>query len=194
VKVAVLIDGGFLRASANSCKINYDNEFIGAFSNACLSPDEYLFRVMYYDAPRFSGRVKLPVSGAYKNFQASNDWLHVLARYERFAVRQGVLAFRGWTLKGPPTGVAPVDSDFSPVFEQKGVDMRIGLDIATFSQKRSIDRLIIVSGDTDMVPAVKHARKAGLEVAFVQLPQPCHSLHNSIVEHCDLVRPVAWPT
>ena len=48
------------------------------------------------------------------------------------AVRLGVLKFRGYKLKKTPvTGIAALtDADFKPDFEQKGVDMRIGLDIA----------------------------------------------------------------
>jgi uncharacterized LabA/DUF88 family protein len=85
------------------------------------------------------------------------------------------------------------DSDFEPVFEQKGVDMRIGLDIATFSEKASVDRVLLVSGDTDMIPAMKHARKAGLEVGLIQLPAPTFALHNTLKAHSDFVRHVGWP-
>jgi uncharacterized LabA/DUF88 family protein len=48
--------------------------------------------------------------------------------------------------------------------------MRIGLDIATMSDRRSADRLVLVSGDTDMIPVMKHARRAGIEIVLVQLP------------------------
>lgn len=50
---------------------------------------------------------------------------------------------------------ALTDADFAPIFEQKGVDMRIGLDIATFAERRSVERVLLVSGDTDMIPAMK---------------------------------------
>ena len=71
--------------------------------------------------------------------------------------------------------------------------MRIGLDIATFSDRRSVDRVLLVSGDTDMIPAMKHARKSGLEVGLVQLPQPARGLHNTLKAHADFVRHVGWP-
>ena len=55
-----------------------------------------------------------------------------------------------------------------PVFEQKGVDMRVGLDIAAFANRRSVDRIVLVTGDTDMIPAMKQAmaeadRDVGIE-------------------------------
>jgi hypothetical protein len=57
-----------------------------------------------------------------------------LSRRDLFAVRTGVLKFRGFILKTsgiPFTPAVPLtDADFEAKFEQKGVDMRIGLDMA----------------------------------------------------------------
>ena len=47
---------------------------------------------------------------------------------------------------------------------QKGVDIRIGLDIAWISLKRVVDVLVLVTGDSDFVPVMKFARKEGLKV------------------------------
>ena len=71
--------------------------------------------------------------------------------------------------------------------------MRIGLDIATFAHARIIERIVLVSGDTDMVPAIKLARTAGIEVIIVQLPKPVLDLHSSLLAHSDMVRSVDWP-
>lgn len=194
MKTVLLVDGGYLRASAKAAGNQYDNAFIEKFCHACFIADEYLFRIFYYDAPQFKGKVTLPVSGNERNFQASDKWLAQLAKLERFAVRVGTLGFRGWRPRNIPiAGAALQDSDFEPVFEQKGVDMRIGLDIATFSQERSVQRVVLVSGDTDMIPAMKHARKSGLEVGLIQLPAPTFGLHNTLKAHSDFVRHIGWP-
>lgn len=195
MKVAVLIDGGHVRACAKACGRTYDNALIEGFARNCVTDAEYLFRVFYYDAPQYRGRVKLPVSGQTHSFSSSDAWLDELARLERFAVRRGTIGFRGWKPKTLPVngGQVLTDADFSPIFEQKGVDMRIGLDIATAADARTVDRLILVSGDTDMIPAMKHARKAGLEVAIARLDPPAHPPHPSLLEHADLLRHVAWP-
>lgn len=195
MKMALLIDGGYLRACSKQAGMAYDNPFIEAFSKKCIEPTEYLLRVLYYDSPQYRGRVQLPVSGKWTNFNASDNWLSDLAQLPRFAVRRGTIGFRGWRPKNIPLkGGAPLtDTDFSPGFEQKGVDMRVGLDIATMSDRKSADRLVMVTGDTDMIPALKHARKCGIEVGLVQLPAPTLGLHDTLLEHCDFVRPVAWP-
>jgi uncharacterized LabA/DUF88 family protein len=69
--------------------------------------------------------------------------------------------------------------------------MRIGLDIATYSAMRAIDRIILISGDTDCVPAMKHARKAGLQVVLIAFPE--HKIASELLEHADHQRIVAWP-
>jgi hypothetical protein len=52
-----------------------------------------------------------------------------------FAVRRGVLKFRGFKPKKIPIATAKLtDDNFVPDFEQKGVDMRIGLDMANLQQ------------------------------------------------------------
>ncbi len=194
MKTALLIDGGYLRASAKISGKTYDNPFIESFSKICPIPFEYLFRVFYYDAPQFRGTRALPVSGNPVSFQSSDQWLTDLAKLERFAVRRGAIGFRGWKPKQTPISSGMLtDEDFTPVFEQKGVDMRIGLDIAEFSERRTVDRILVVSGDTDMVPALKRARKSGLEVGLVQLPKPNADLHDELLAHSDFVRAVGWP-
>ena len=194
MKTVVMIDGGYIRAAAARAARTFDNDFIRTFSGGCVSPGEYLIRVIYYDAPLYRGSVQLPVSGLAKKFEGSDAWLDDLAGSHRFAVRRGALGFRGWKPKTTPiSGRALTDEDFSPVFEQKGVDMRIGLDIASMSERRSVDRIVLVSGDTDMVPAMKHARKAGLEVVMIQPPPPTLPLHKLLRAHSDCVREAPWP-
>ncbi|PZO89192.1 MAG: NYN domain-containing protein [Sphingomonas sanxanigenens] len=194
MKTALFVDGGYLRACSKGAGHVYDNAFIEKFAHSCFIGDEYLFRIFYYDAPEYKGKVTLPVSGGETTFQSSDKWLTDLAKLERFAVRRGTIGFRGWRPKNIPiAGAALTDGDFAPAFEQKGVDMRIGLDIATFSDQASVHRVVLVSGDTDMIPAMKHARKAGLEVGLIQLAAPAHSLHNTLKAHSDFVRHVGWP-
>lgn len=42
--------------------------------------------------------------------------------------------------------------------KQKGVDMKIGLDIASLAYKKQLDQIILISGDSDFVPVAKLAR------------------------------------
>jgi uncharacterized LabA/DUF88 family protein len=195
MKTVLLIDGGYLRASAQAVNKSYTVAFIETFSRLCFDSTEYIFRIIYYDSPQYKGRVQLPVSGLWHQFNPTDTLLDDLAKSERFACRYGSLGFRGWKPRSIPLsgGVPLSDSDFKPVFEQKGVDMRIGLDVASFATRQSVDRIILTSGDTDMIPAMKQARKSGLEVGMVQLPAPAKRLHDNLQRHSDFIRNVNLP-
>ena len=97
-------------------------------------------------------------------------------------------------MKRPPTAERSLrDEDFRPNFEQKGVDMGIGLDIATIAEAKAVERIILVSADADMIPAMKHARKKGLQIVAVQLPPPSFRLPPHFLAHADFRREVALP-
>jgi uncharacterized LabA/DUF88 family protein len=82
--------------------------------------------------------------------------------------------------------VAPQPRDVFPSIQQKGVDMRIGMDVAALAIKRLVERIILFSGDTDMIPAMKLARREGLQVFVVKLdPWP---LKHNLIEDSDGVR------
>ena len=60
--------------------------------------------------------------------------------------------------------------------------MKIGLDIASLSYKRLVDQIILIAGDSDFVPAAKHARREGID--FILDPM-WHTIKPSLNEHID---------
>ncbi len=192
-KVIILLDGGYLRVKANKAGKHYNPAFIENFAHNCKAQDEEIFRILYYDCAPYSGTVRLPVSGNPHVLSGSDKWLAELACKDLFAVRRGVLKFRGFKPKKTPVNPAgpPTDADFAPDFEQKGVDMRIGLDIASYSANRCIDRIVLVTNDTDCVPAMKYGRKAGLQTVIIELPNG--KLAPELIMHSDFKRIVQWP-
>lgn len=193
IKVAVLIDGGNLRVLVRKAGYVYDPDYIEKVAHACIAPDETIFRFLYYDCAPYNGTTRRPVSGTTQTFSGSDQWLRRLAQREFFAVREGVLKFRGYKPRYIPISPAQLtDNDFKPDFEQKGVDMRIGLDIATYSGTRAVERIILATGDTDCIPAMKHGRKSGLQVAIVRFPNS--TIAPELLAHSDFARVVGWPT
>ncbi len=189
-RATILIDGGYLRAIARPT-YRYNPDFIETVVRSIVRDDEQLFRTFYYDCDPYKGTVKLPVSGQERTYDNAG-WLNILAAKDSFAVRRGVLKFRGFKPKNIPVqGKYLSDSDFKPDFEQKGVDMRIGLDIATFAVSKVVHRIILISGDTDCVPAMKHGRIAGLQIVVVQFPG--QRLSRELLWHADECRTVQWP-
>ncbi len=193
VRISVLIDGGHLRALTYQAKLKYNPDYIEKIAHACVATDETLLRVLYYDCAPYVGKARLPVSGTEQEFKGSDAWLRELATKDLIAVRRGVLKFRGYKPRRVPIGGAGLtDADFKPDFEQKGVDMRIGLDIANHAATKSVDRIVLISGDTDCLPAMKHARISGLQVVLATLPN--HKVAPELLWHCDFERRVAWPS
>ena len=191
-RAIVQIDGGHLRALARADQKTYNPDFIEAFARSLLAPDEEAVRILYYDCAPYQGHQTKPVSGAIQQFAQSDGWIRDLAGRELFAVRLGILKWRGWKpRKVLAKGNTPSDNDFKPDFEQKGVDLRIGLDIATYSLNRLVDRIIIVTGDTDLIPAMKLARRSGVQIVGIDLPNSAHSAE--MRAHIDIRRQRPWP-
>jgi uncharacterized LabA/DUF88 family protein len=195
-RIAVLNDGGHLRVYTKRANSLFVPDYIEKIGHACALADEVIHRILYYDCPPYQGEATPPVSGTKTQFTGSDKWLHDLSYKDLFAVRTGVVKFRGFVLKKskiPYTPTVPLtDSDFEAKFEQKGVDMRIGLDMATLSANRCVEMIALVTNDTDCIPAMKHARRAGLQVALVVVPgyQPAPEL----LAHSDFRRNIAWPS
>ena len=54
--------------------------------------------------------------------------------------------------------------------EQKGVDVRLGLDLATHGRNRVVDVVYLVSGDDDLTEAVEEAQGHGVQVVILAVP------------------------
>ncbi|MFT4137300.1 NYN domain-containing protein [Microbacterium sp.] len=54
--------------------------------------------------------------------------------------------------------------------EQKGVDLRIGLDMVAHARHRASDVFILVSGDDDLTEAVEEAQAHGVQVIVLAIP------------------------
>lgn len=73
---------------------------------------------------------------------------------------------------------------------QKGIDMKIGVDIASLALKRFVDSIVLFSGDSDFVPAAKLARREGVD--FVLDPMFAN-VEPQLFEHIDGMKSV-YPT
>lgn len=77
------------------------------------------------------------------------------------------------------------ESDFLFSVDQKGVDMRIGLDIASLSYKKLVDQIVLISGDSDFVSAAKLARREGIDFILDALHT---NIKPNLFEHIDGLR------
>ena len=162
-----------------------------------------LYRCFYYDARPYGRKAHTPISERPLDYARSpqaifrSKLFDALHRRPNLAVRLGEVrhdSYRSWILKtrsqerllkGDLTVDELSDDDFGAALRQKGVDMRIGLDIASITLKRQADAIILVAGDSDFVPAAKLARREGLQFVLDPLWQ---QVSRDLFEHIDGLR------
>ncbi len=74
------------------------------------------------------------------------------------------------------------NDDFIYHAKQKGVDIKIGLDIATLALKKLVQKIVLISGDSDFVPASKLARVEGIIFTLDPMGNP---IREDLQEHID---------
>jgi uncharacterized LabA/DUF88 family protein len=160
-----------------------------------------LYRLFYYDCPPVrNASVWHPLLQRNRNFSPSDDsykwsteFFESLASKRKVALRMGeqITQNARFVLRPEATKdlflgrrqIADItEGDFSVSFKQGGVDMRIGLDIASLSYGRIVDQVILISGDSDFVPAAKTARRHGIDFLIDPLNQ---HIRPELVAHTD---------
>lgn len=53
------------------------------------------------------------------------------------------------------------------VFKEKGVDVRIGVDMVSFSCDKLFDQIILGSSDSDLQPAINESKKRGVKIVYL---------------------------
>ena len=182
---AILVDGGF--AKHRLAKLHGLNSKRRVTAKHVLEVCEYvqadrrlrgsdLLRIYYYDAPPAGDTLENPIDKSQVDLATTpvnkdaTKFLRDIENSENVAFRRGELVVHGWSLRksalrGASDGTLAITAgDIAPRIEQKGVDLRIGLDIARISLARLADVIVVVTGDSDMVPAFKFARREGVRV------------------------------
>ena len=200
-KVAIMLDGGFVKKRLAKRLKRFPGvaDVVGLCGNlmtATRLAGKDLFRIYYYDAPPLDGHSANPIDKTVINFSVTTQatqnraLIDSLEMEPDFAVRRGSLMHTGWklgrsalkTLAKTPRPIA--GTDLVPDITQKGVDIRIGLDIAWIALKRVVDVLVLVTGDSDFIPVMKFARKEGLRVYLDPLSAP---VRRDLKAHADFV-------
>ncbi|VVH52182.1 hypothetical protein BPUTSESOX_1353 [uncultured Gammaproteobacteria bacterium] len=187
-KTILLIDAGYLLIVLRKEGISYNANMIAQIAKDCCVADEELHKILYYDCDSFDPIDKktgkpffylLKHKNGAELVKKENKLIAELQPKDLFAVRLGVLKFEGWTNEGKKG---------KPKFRQKGVDMRIGLDMAHLAHQGKIDRIILITADTDFIPAMKYVRKANIQVVIAKLGG--RHLTPDLTMHTDFIRPI----
>lgn len=198
---AVLLDAGFLRYQLGKPGHPITAEEIEAFVERLKVRPELagmrLHRIYFYDSRPLEGSGENPLDGTVIDFGSTesasrNKSLHAhVSRLPFFSMRFGDLYLEGWGLKKrflqKHKGEAAVQiapSDLRPIIKQKGVDMRIGLDIASLTLKKHAQVIVLATGDSDFIPAMKFARREGAQLVLIVQGK---GVREGLREHADVV-------
>lgn len=170
-KAAVFIDGGFfvkVLGDLGSPTLDY-----AKFSDNLCNGYQRL-RSYYYDCLPYRSEPPTPdEQNRYARKQSFVDRLQLLPRFE---VKLGRLAPRG-----------------NGKFQQKKVDVLFSVDIVQMSWAKMIDRAIIITGDSDFVPAVDAAKQTGVIVELYYYKSPNWygpSTHDELIKAVDERSPI----
>jgi len=208
-KTAILVDGGFYRRRAQSLwgeKLSKEraDELI-EYCKRHLSFHNHkseLYRIFYYDCPPMAKKVYHPLMQKTIDFEKSalhtwtTEFFNELKKKRKVALRLGSLDetqahynldpdITKKLCRGTMGWEDLTEENFKLVVKQKGVDMKIGVDIASIAYKKQVDQIILISADSDFVPASKLARREGID--FILDPM-WSSIKPELHEHIDGLR------
>ena len=206
-KTAILVDGGFFLKRYRSIKKikNPDPKETADFLwQMCLDHlnqknETYdLYRIFYYDCKPYEKKQHNPITKKAIDFKKTPQYnfqvnfFEQLKKKRKVALRLGILEDRNsWIIKPNITKKLLkkeitiddlTEDDVFFDFIQKRVDIKIGLDIASITLKKQVNQIILISGDSDFVPAAKLARREGID--FILDPM-WNNIKPHLFEHID---------
>lgn len=172
---AVFIDGAYLEKV-----LLYDHDKartdIGRLVEVMVGDDDLLRAYYYHSLPYQSSP---PTDEERKRYGNRRRFFDALRHIPRFEVRLGNLAYRG------------VDASGKPIFQQKRVDLMLGVDMALLAVKNRVSKVVLVSGDSDFTPAVEAVKNEGVLTTVWHGSQsedarPSNELLLSCDERCEI--------
>lgn len=209
-KTAILVDGGFFTKRFSTLlgpadpKIRADQ--LMSYCRRHLSEKRgdgsykhELYRIFYYDCPPLDTCIFHPFLMRNINLKNTDqyrwmtEFISELYSKRKVAVRLGTLASKQAHYIIKPDSLKKylnkdrepyelTEADFVLDVQQKGVDMRIGVDIASLAFKKQVDQIVLIAGDSDFVPAAKLARREGIDFVLDSLKA---QIKPDLFEHID---------
>lgn len=164
-RIAIFIDGAYFditnRDECGGLKVDY------AKLATKLSCGIEILRTYYYNCLPYQHTT--PTTEESARFAHAQSFHAALKSLPRFEVREGMLVYRGSTENG------------EPIYIQKGIDIKIGVDLVLLCTKQQISHAAVVAGDSDLIPALCVAKNEGVLVHLFHGSAP----HRKLIEASD---------
>ena len=164
-RAAVFLDGAYfskvLKYVFNEPGVDYEK-----FSEEICEGDERL-RTYYYDCMPYQSYP--PTEKESRMYAQKDKFIYNIKRLRRFEVRLGKLVY------------IPSANDFI----QKRVDVLLSVDLVRMSWAHQISKAVLVTGDSDFVPAIKAAKDAGVLTILYYSSAPKVRALDELLYTCD---------
>ncbi|TFC26593.1 NYN domain-containing protein [Cryobacterium sp. TMT1-3] len=152
---------------------------------------------LYIDAGYLIAAAATRLTGSSLRRGVDVDYAHLLADLIRLVEDQsGLPILRVYWYDAARDGVATPSQELIALLpkvklrlgrvgvegEQKGVDLRIGLDMVGHSRNGAVDTMYLLSGDDDLTEAVEEAQALGVQVTILAVPARTGG-HHGISRH-----------
>ena len=205
-KTSILIDLDIFIRKTKKCNFTPKElaEYIHKYSFKHISSlKAEIYRIFIYDAPPIDKKMHNPITNKPIDFSKSEmalfrKELHSeIKKLPATALRLGKIDANSikWNFKdykkfkkfirGEIKHDELNENDFILELRQKQVDMKIGIDIIWLSLKKLVDKIVLISGDSDFVPASKIARREGIMIILDPLR---NNINDDLSEHIDYLR------
>lgn len=156
----VFLDGAYFAKILKSEFGELRVDFLKLSDKVC--EDSERLRTYYYWCMPYQSNP--PTQEERERYSRADKFINYLRRLPRFEIRLGKL------------------SRTSGEFVQKRVDILLAVDLVRMSWGKQIGRAVLVTGDSDFVPAVQAAKDAGV---LTQLYYSEDSIHDELLDACD---------
>lgn len=151
-KVCIFIDGGYVRAMLHKHYNDLPIDFLRLSEE--LSGNDERWRTYYYMCPPYQSAYPTPEERRMKSDM--DRFFERLRSHPRFQVREGRLQRT---------------NDPNKPFVQKGVDVLLSIDLTQISATKKIDKVVIVSADSDFAPAIQKSQENLVLVTLASFSQ-----------------------
>ena len=165
-RVAIFIDGAYLDylliEEISGARIDY-----GTLSKQ-MAGDAEILRTYYYHCLPYQDNP--PTQEQSTRYASKRQFFDILDKLPRYTVRYGRLVKRG------------TDDQGNTRYEQKRVDILLGVDMVQLAAKQSIQEAILLAGDSDFIPAVAAVKSEGVLVRLFHGQRPHYDLWQEVDE------------
>jgi uncharacterized LabA/DUF88 family protein len=168
MRCAIFIDGAYLEHIAKQEFSLVQIDF--AKLSIAMAGGKEILRTYYYDCLPYQSNP--PTKEEKERFSKKQKFFTYLERLPRYAVRYGRLAYRG------------IDNRGKPIFEQKGIDTLLCVDMVNLGATHQISSVILLAGDSDCIPGIKIVKEHGVDVLLYHA-QDKRNYHWQLWQECD---------